>query len=101
MLTGRRYGGTPARSCSVEHDASGVRLFEAREHAQQRGLAAAGRSEQREELAREDIERQRVDGDEIAEALGDVVERDDGPCRHGGTLKHICDGGETARGVRS
>jgi hypothetical protein len=51
------------------------RLLETGEHAQQRGLAAAGGAEQGEELAVIDIQRQIVDGGEIAEALGDVLDR--------------------------
>ena len=39
-----------------------------------RRLAAAGRSEQDEELLVADVEQQRIDRDDIAELLGDVVE---------------------------
>src|SRR5690606_35886652 len=63
----------------VEQDRTGGRMLEAGQHAQQRGLAAARRPEQREELALVDVERQVVDGGEIAEPLGDVAERDEGP----------------------
>ena len=62
----------------VEQDLARGRLLEAGEHAHQRGLAAAGRAEQGEELALVDDEREIVDGDEIAEALGDVAELDEG-----------------------
>ena len=78
MLTGRRCGGTPAERLAVEPDLALGRLLEAGEHAHQRGLAAAGRAEQREELALVDVERLVVDGDESAEALGDVAELDEG-----------------------
>ena len=61
---------------AVEHDAARRRLVEAGEHAQQRRLAAARGAEQREELALVDDQRQVVDGDEIAELLGDVLKRD-------------------------
>ena len=44
----RRHAG---QILAVEQDAARVRRLEAGEHAQQRGLAAAGRPEQREELA--------------------------------------------------
>ena len=64
----------PRHVLAVEHDAAGGRLVEAGEHAQQRRLAAAGGTEQREELALVDDQRQIVDGDEVAEPLGDVVE---------------------------
>ena len=49
----------------------------------QRGLAAAGGPEQREELARLDVEADIVHRDRGAPALGDVAEADDG--LHGGT----------------
>ena len=52
------------------------RLFEAADHAQRRGLAAARRSEQREELARLDHEVDVVDGDEVAELLAQRDELD-------------------------
>ena len=58
---------------AVEQDAALVGRLEAGEHAQQRGLAAAGRAEQREELALVDVERHAVDGGEAAEALGDAA----------------------------
>ena len=45
---------------------------------QQRRLSAAGRAEQREELALVDRQRQIVDGGEVAEPLGDVLEGDVG-----------------------
>ena len=58
----------------VEQDAALARLLEAREHPQQRGLAAARGPEQREEFAFEDVQRQPLDGDEIAEALAHRLE---------------------------
>ena len=70
---GRRAG----KVLAVEDDFARRRLLEARQHAQQRGLAAAGGAEQREEFAVVDIEREVVDGDEIAELLGDVLEGND------------------------
>ena len=72
------------------------RLLEAGEHAHQRGLAAAGRAEQAEELALEDVERQMIDRDGVAEPLGDVLEADErlgfgiGPGRKGAA--HGADG---------
>ena len=53
-----------------------VGLLEAGEHAQRRGLAAAGGSEQGEELAGLRREVEAVDGDHRAEALGDVRQLD-------------------------
>jgi hypothetical protein len=49
---------------------AGIRLFKTGDQTQQRGLAAAGRSEQREELAFIDVERQLIDDGGVAEALG-------------------------------
>ena len=72
-LIGRNAGHVLA----VDEDAALGRRFEAGEHAQQRGLAAAGAAEQREEFALEDVERHIVDGDEVTELLGDVVDADE------------------------
>ena len=60
---------------AVEQDAAAVRRLEAGQHAQQRGLAAAGGPEQGEELVLADVERDAVDRREPAEALGDPVDR--------------------------
>ena len=62
----------------VEQHLAGGRLLEAGDHPHQRGLAAARGAEEGEELALVDDEREVVDGDEIAEALGDVAELDEG-----------------------
>src|SRR5207244_1214266 len=58
------------------------RLLEAPDHPQRRRLAAAGRSEQREEAPALDVEAQPVDRDDIVEALRDVDEPDVGRGRH-------------------
>jgi hypothetical protein len=55
-----------------------VGLLEAGDQAQRRGLAAAGRAEQREELALLDVERDLLDRLKGAEGLAHVVELDDG-----------------------
>ena len=52
------------------------RLVEARDHPQRRRLAAAGRAEQGEELARVHREVDVVDRDELPEALRDAAQRD-------------------------
>ena len=70
MLTGRRCGGTAPMSSPSSRMRPSFGVFEAGEQAQQRGLAAAGGPEQREELACADIERERVDRGHRAEALG-------------------------------
>ena len=74
MLTGRRCGGTSGDILAVEQDAALARPLEAGEHPQQRGLAAARRPEQREELALENVEGQPLDGDEAAKALAHRLE---------------------------
>ena len=73
MLTGRSIAAARRRDLAVEHDAARGRRLEARKHAQQRGLAAARGAEQREEFALVDVERQIVDRDDLAEALGDAT----------------------------
>ena len=56
----------------AEPHAAGGRLDEAGDDAQGRGLAAAGGAEQHQELAVGDVERNVVDGLEVAVALGDA-----------------------------
>jgi hypothetical protein len=59
----------------VQH-ASGIRTLEAGQDPQERGLARARRAEQRDQPARRDLDRDVVDGGEVAEALGDVLDGD-------------------------
>ena len=74
---------------AVEQDPALVRRLEAGEHPQQRGLAAAGRAEQREEFARPDVERQPVHRAKAAELLHHPLDAQQrnvgglglGPCR--------------------
>src|SRR5438105_13220234 len=66
VTTARRHVGAVV---PVEEDGAGRRLLEACDHPQRRRLAATRRSEQREELARWDVEVDAVDGREVAEAL--------------------------------
>ncbi len=58
----------------VQEDATFIRRLEAGEHAEQRGLATAARTEQREKLPGRDIERQPVDSAERAEILDDALD---------------------------
>ena len=51
VLTSRLYGGDADRVDATDQDLALVGLLEAGDHAQRGGLAAAGRTEQREELA--------------------------------------------------
>ena len=59
---------------AAEQDAALVRRLEAGEHAEQRGLAAAAGPQQRKELAGPDVERDAVDGTEVAERLGHALD---------------------------
>ena len=60
-----------------QQNASRIRDLEAAEHAQRGRLAAAGRPEERDELAGLDGEVEIVDGHSLAVGLGDVLEVND------------------------
>ena len=62
----------------AEQDAACVELAKSRDHAQQRGLAAARRPEQREELAVAHRDRHVVDRPHGAERARDALDRDRG-----------------------
>ena len=57
-----------------EQDLTRVRPFETGDDPQERRLARAARPEERGQRAALDLERHVVEGDEVAEALGDVLE---------------------------
>src|SRR5262249_40176444 len=59
---------------AVEQDLAGGRALEAGDHPQRRRLAAARRTEQREEFARVDEGVDAVDRDRLVEALGQRAE---------------------------
>ena len=59
----------PGHVLVVEQDPPAARLDEPRDHPQRRRLAAAGRAEQRHELAVGDVEVELVDGDGRAVVL--------------------------------
>ena len=61
---------------AADHDLARGRVLVARDHPQDRRLAAAGRSQQRDERPRADGERDAVDGDDVAVALGHLPEFD-------------------------
>ena len=65
---------------SVDEQPSFVGRLEARQHAQQGGLAAARAAQQREQLAARDLEVDAVDGDDRPEALCQSFDADDRPC---------------------
>ncbi|MCY1301664.1 hypothetical protein D9M70_512890 [compost metagenome] len=60
----------------VDEDVTRCRLLETGNHAHRRGLAAAGRPEQNQELLVPNLQIEVGHRDEFAELLGDVVERD-------------------------
>ena len=62
----------------AQGDGALARLLEAGEHPHQRCLATTGRPEQAEKLALEDIERQIIHRDHIAEPLRHVLDADEG-----------------------
>ena len=62
----------------VDADFAGGRVLEAGDHAQRRGLAAAGRADEHHELAVLDRAREVVDGDHRSEPLAEVDELDAG-----------------------
>ena len=77
MLAGRFQGGTAAMSWPSIRILPAVGRLEAGQHPQQRGLAAAGRPQQREELALVDVDADIVDRVDVAELLGDVLDLDE------------------------
>ncbi len=62
-------------SPSVDLDRSGVDGLEPRDHAQQRGLAAARRTQNHQELVRGDLQGEIIEHPGAAEALADTSER--------------------------
>ena len=61
---------------AADEDRAGGRVAEAGDHPQRRGLAAARRAEQGEELAARDVEVEVVDDGGAAEDLGQAAQRD-------------------------
>ncbi len=79
----RRQEARAARHFAVvDQNAAFARLLDAGGEPQQRGLAAAGASEQADDLAGLDIEREIAHGDDIAVAMGDAIVGESG--RDGG-----------------
>ena len=62
-------GGGHGRVLAGDEHAAAVRVLQARDHAQQRRLAAAARPEQRRQRSVRDLERHVVERDEVAEVL--------------------------------
>ena len=61
----------------VDEDLPRIRHLESRQQAQQRGLAAAGGAEQREELAGADVEAEIIDGAQMPEVARDAADLDE------------------------
>ena len=78
----RSFGSTSFTTRSPMRDRAVGRVLEPGDHPQRGRLAAARRPEQHEELLVGDVEGQVVDGDDVAEPLRDVLERDPS---HGGS----------------
>ena len=74
LLVRRHVGHVDA----VDVDLAAGRPLEAGQHPQQRRLAAARAAEQAEDLLLVDVERDVVDGDELAELLRDAIDPDEG-----------------------
>jgi hypothetical protein len=67
------FGGAVREVVAVQENAPAIRQVEAGDHPQQRGLAATGGAEQREEFACLDREVDAIDGREIAKTARDVL----------------------------
>ena len=76
MFVGRLNAGSLVTSSPSSSTRALGGLLEARDHAERRGLPAAGRAEHGEELAARDVELHLAHGREVPEALGDAVEPD-------------------------
>ena len=63
---------------AIDQDFAAGGLFESRQHAQQRGLAAARAAEQAEQLLLVDLQRDVVDRDKVTKFLGDPINGDVG-----------------------
>ena len=73
----RLNGGQRGDGRAGHQDLARRRRLEAGDHPERRRLARARRAEQREELARGDVQRQAVHRGEVAEPLGQVAELED------------------------
>ena len=91
----------PARDvAALEHDAAGIRLVEAGDHVEQRGLAGAVGADDREDAALGDVDRHAVDGGDAAEVLGNVRNRELNRCR-GDLPGGLCDVHQPALAMRA
>src|SRR3954468_22194889 len=70
-----RWEGCDGRA--LHQDVTAGRPLKSRDHTQGRGLARAGCSQERQELAGRHTQRDAVDGDEVSKALGELPELED------------------------
>src|SRR5262249_11728856 len=77
---GRQRTGRRRQHLPVHFDRAGGGIDEARDHAQRGGLAAAGGTEQRDELARRDCKIDAVDRRGLAETFGHGAQDELGHC---------------------
>ena len=69
MAMSRSFGATELTSRSVDADLALADAFQSRDHGEQRRLAAAGRADERDELARLRLEIDALENLDRAEAL--------------------------------
>ncbi len=69
-------GGFLRHVLAIDEDGAGRQVFEAGDHAEQRGLAAARGADEDHELAVLDVEAGARNDDDIAKGLACVLERD-------------------------
>ena len=74
--SGALVGADPLHVLATDADLAFARLYESRHHAEDRGLAAAGRAKKGEEFSRLDRDIRLVDGAEGAEVAGHVLQID-------------------------
>src|SRR5262245_35148303 len=75
-IDGAQVRWRPGDLALADDDPAGVRSLEARDHPESRRLSAAGRAEQREELAAPDLERDIVHRGHVVEGLAHALEDD-------------------------
>lgn len=92
-------GGQHGDILAADQDTAGGGMLQPRQHAQGRGLAAAGRAEQRDQRAGLDREREIVNGREIAELLFDIGEDDGAGAMGGHDAAFSCGAAEGTKAV--
>ncbi len=83
MLTRRRYGGCVIEALAGHPDLAGSRLLEASDDSQQGGFAGSALTEDGEEFAFRDFERNILQDDIPTQMLGDGADGEQGSCADG------------------